>query len=236
MAGQIGRTGRINLGHRHDGQYVGPGPLRRERSLISFDFLFRQTDEFDPLDRARFFDSRRRFAVVVSDCLHGEARYPERDSCDNIYRAIQASASMPYVSPMVEVDGVPCLDGGCCCKIPYQWALDQGYEKIVIVRTRHPSYRKKPARPSQRRIAEKVYRSYPAFAEKLIASNEDYNRQCDEIEELARDGRVFVLSPSSPMEIHRLEGDMEKLGALYWMGYNDLMSHLATLKAYLGLG
>ena len=235
MAGQIGRTGRINLGYRHDPRYVGGGPLRREGSLISFDFLFRQTEAFEPLDRGRFYDPARRYAVVAADCETGEAVFPERDTCGDIFRAIQASASMPYVSRMVDVDGHKCLDGGCCCKIPYAWATDQGYEKLVIVRTREIAFRKPPAKAAQKRLAERAYRRYPAFAEKLARSDEDYNAQCDAIDALARSGRAFVIAPSEPVRVGRLERDMEKLGALYWLGYHDAQRQLEALRDYLEL-
>lgn len=53
---------------------------------------------------------------------------------------MQASASMPYFSQMVVVEGRECLDGGCSRCIPYEWALEQGYEKIVVYRTREEAY------------------------------------------------------------------------------------------------
>lgn len=234
VAGQIGRSGRINLGHRHDPRYVGARRLLWEGSLISFDFLFRQTDAFEPLNRRRFFDPNKRFAVVVADCRTGEAKYPERDGCGDIFKAVQASASMPYVSRTVDVDGAPCLDGGCVCNVPYAWALEQGFEKVVVVRTRQTSFRKRPASPAQRRLAEQIYRKYPAFAQKLANSGENYNRQCDEMAALAKQGAIYMIEPSASARIQRLEGDMEKLGRLYWLGYHDAEGQIDKLNAYLG--
>lgn len=233
VAGQIGRSGRINLGYRHDPRYVGARRLLWEGSLISFDFLLRQTDAFEPLDRQRFFDPGRRFAVVVTDCRTGEAKYPERDECGDIFKAVQASASMPFVSQAVTVDGAPCLDGGCACKVPYAWALEQGFEKVVVVRTRQPTFRKRPTSPAQRKLTEQIYREYREFAQRLANSNEDYNHQCDEMAALAKQGTVYMIAPSTPVRIQRLEGDMEKLGKLYWLGYHDAVGQIDALKAYL---
>ena len=233
VAGQIGRTGRINLGYRRDPRYVGGGPLRREGSLVSFDFLFRQSDSFEPLDRDRFYDPRRRYVAAVTDCSTGKTLYPERDTCVNIFKAIQASASMPFISRMVDVDGRPCLDGGCSCKIPYQWAMEQGCRKIVVVRTRDPSFRKERINAAKRRLIRAAYRQYPEFAKALGRSNEDYNRQCGEVDSLSQEGRVFAIAPSMPVTVNRLEKDMEKLGALYWLGYHDAMDQMESLRAYL---
>ena len=61
----------------------------------------------------------------------------------------------------------------------------------------------------------------------------NYNRQCDTLERLKRQGRVFVISPSEPETISRLEKDMEKLGRLYYLGYEDARRQLNALRAYL---
>ena len=40
------------------------------------------------------------------------------------------------VSPITYVDGVPMLDGGIVDSIPVEYAMSQGYEKLVVVLTR----------------------------------------------------------------------------------------------------
>ena len=42
-----------------------------------------------------------------------------------------------------------------------------------------------------------------------------------------------VISPSVDLQVTRLEGDMEKLGRLYWMGNQDANAQLERLRAYL---
>ena len=66
-----------------------------------------------------------------------------------------------------------------------------------------------------------LYHHYPEFCEKLIQSNAFYNYECDEMERLADAGRIYMISPSLPVTISRLESDVEKLGALYFQGYHD---------------
>ena len=55
---------------------------------------------------------------------------------------VQASSSLPFVSPITYVDGVPMLDGGIVDSIPVEYALNQGFDKLVIVLTRNRGYRK----------------------------------------------------------------------------------------------
>ena len=43
-----------------------------------------------------------------------------------------------------------------------------------------------------------------------------------------------MIAPSQKVTVGRLERDMNKLGDLYWLGYNDALSRLDSLRSYLG--
>ena len=234
VAGQIGRSARVNLKYRHDWRYVGVKALRTNKGVIGFDFLFDEIENEEPLQRKRFFNEKRRFVVVTTNCKNGKPEYMEKGKGD-IFQAVRASASMPYVSRMVDIEGIPYLDGGCSDKIPYQWAIDQGYKKIIIVRTREAAFRKNMDTSKNELAAHKVYRSYPEFADVLGKSDVRYNAQCDEIEKLHQEKKVFAIVPSVPVQISRLERNMEKLGDLYWLGYHDALNQLSELRTYLSV-
>ena len=233
VAGQIGRAARVNLQYRHDSRYVGIDAFRHNQGVIGFDFVFNTLEGSDPFNMKRFNQPDRRFIVVASNCRTGRAEYFEKGHCSDIIKATQASASMPFVSKMVELDGDPYLDGGCCDKIPYQWALDQHFDKSVVVRTREASYRKPLHSDRSKRAMHFAYRNYPEFAKCIVNMNEAYNHQCDEIVRLEKENKFFVISPSKQVKISRLEKDMEKLGALYYEGYNDAKKQLPALLSYL---
>ncbi|MCQ2510173.1 MAG: patatin family protein [Lachnospiraceae bacterium] len=230
VSGQIGRSARANLGCRHDRNYIGTGAFRRAHSMINLDFLLQDYEDIEPFNTERFYSDLQRFVAVATNCETGETEYFEKNACDDIISAIKASASMPFISPMVKIGEGLYLDGGCSCKIAYKWALEQGFEKIVIIRTRDRKFRKKE---KVKQTAKRFYRNYPAFAEKLDASNRDYNAQLDEIDELEKSGRVFVVAPEDPIHVSRVEGNMEKLGNLYWRGYHDGKECMMQIKEYL---
>lgn len=232
VSGQIGRSGRINLQYRHDSRYIGLKAYRESGSVIGFRFVFGTLEHELPFDRDSFYDANRRFVAVISNCLTGKAEYFERGDFSDTIKAVCASASMPYVSKPVELQGIPYLDGGCTDKIPYRWAMESGYDKIVVVRTRQAEYRKKPKKQNAM-MARLLYRDHPAFAQAFADSDVHYNIQCDELEQLRAQNRVFVISPSAPVTVSRLEGDVEKLGELYYLGYHDAKQNLDALKAYL---
>ena len=230
VSGQIGRSARINLEFRHDQDYVGVIALLHSKSPLNLDYVLRKNKKLEPFDETAFYDPARRFVAVVTDCTNGKALYVEKGHCKDIFEAVKASASMPFVSPMVDVDGIPCLDGGCSCKIPYQWAINAGYENIVVIKTRERGFRKDPEVKNTARL---FYNNYQDFAQKLDESNAMYDSQCDEIDELEKQGRIFVIAPSERVTVGRVEGDLDKLADLYWLGYNDATRNLFSLNKYL---
>ena len=230
VSGQIGRSARVNLSYRHDSRYVGAEALVHAHSILDVGFLTEDRGLFEPLDLEAFNRPERRFVAVATNCRTGEAAYFEKGKCTDIMKGIRASATMPYISPMVMIDGTPYLDGACACPIPYRWAIDQGYEKILVLRTRPEHFRKKA---DLSKTALSLYREYPRFAQTLSKSTRTYNLQCQEIEELHKEGRLLRLSPSKPVNVSRIEGDLEKLGWLYHLGWNDCMARLQAIKAYL---
>ncbi|MBE5891167.1 MAG: steryl acetyl hydrolase [Lachnospiraceae bacterium] len=232
---QIGRAARVNLRYRFDGRYVGIPAMRENHGIIGFDFVYHALDETDPFDESAFMDPNRKFIAVATDVDTGEPVYFDRDTCSDIYKAVQASASMPYVSEPVELDGHFCLDGGCSVNTPYRWAVDQGYEKIVVVRTRNLEFRKDADDFTTRVLNPLIYRNKPRLEENLKNGANRYAKECEEMDALAKADRMFIIAPQGPLKISRLERDMEKLGDLYYQGYEDGLRALPSLKRYLGI-
>ena len=230
MSGQIGRSARITLAYRHDSRYFGVKAIPKNKSIYGFKFLFDVYDELDPFDFDTFNNSERRFIAAATSCENGQQVYYEKGKCPDIIEACRASSAMQILSLPVEVDGEKCLDGGVSRRIPIQFAIDEKFDKIVVVRTRDREYRKKP---KIARAQAMVYRKYPEFADALRHSNLEYNHECDVIEEMEKNGKLFQIIPTRAVEVGRLEKDMEKLGALYYEGYNDALAALPALKKYL---
>ena len=232
MSGQIGRSARVNIGYRHDTNYIGVGAIRRAHSPINLDFLIHDYDQIEPLDLERFNDPRRRLVAVATDCDTGEPSYLERGKCSDMFQAMKATASMPFIAPMVELDGRHYLDGGCSCNVPYRWAIDQGYEKIVVVLTHDATYK---SDAEEKKTARRVYRRHQTFAEVLDKSNIRYNFEYNELYRLQKEGRIFIVQPSEVVTVGRVEGNLEKLGHLYWLGHKDAEASFEALKKYMGV-
>lgn len=232
ISGQIGRSTRINLEFRQDDRYVGMQAIKNDNSVIGFSYLFNEINEYEPFDFERFNNSPRRFVAVVTNCLTGKTEYFEKGQCEDIFQAVRASATLPYVSKPVYLNNTPYFDGGCACRLPYQWALDNNYKKVIVVKNQNSNYRVDISK-NINYLIERSYRNYPAFSKVMANGDERYNEQCNEIEKLENEGKIFVLSPSKKIKVDTLESDLSKLIKLYFLGYNDTKKRMCELKSYL---
>lgn len=235
---QPGRTREIDETFCTDRNFMGFRNLLRSGDVFNFDYLFGEiSDTAFPADRAAFEASPQIFEAVATDCRTGRAAYFRKGemSTEKFELACRASSSIPTLSRIVEIDGVPYLDGGCACPVAYQRAAELGYEKIVAILTRPLGYRKKPQVSRSTTMAERrLYaKKYPEFYALLQESNRRYNALYTELERLEREGKLFVLRPAGPVLVSRLERSADKLEDLYQQGRSVCLSRLEELKAFL---
>ena len=118
--------------------------------------------------------------------------------------------------------------------IPFNWAISQGYKKIIVVKTRSDDYREPSQSEVSLVITRTMYSEKPALCDNLCHRSERYNLELDELFYLTNHRTVFTLAPSRNIDdVGRLETDMEKLGELYYLGRSDCESRLQELKGYL---
>ena len=152
VSNQKGRTAKININYCNDNKYIGVGAIKNNKGLVGFDYLFDgEIAKHNPFDEKEFFNSKKRFVTGITNCITGKTEYYDK-SPENTYKLLQASSSMPLVSKVVEINGKPYLDGAIDCNVPIDWALEQGYERIVVVLTRNKDYRKNPVSNKMRKI------------------------------------------------------------------------------------
>lgn len=234
VSGQRGRTAQVNLGYVNDPRYMGFRSLIKNRSIFNFDFLFGElSDTLLPLDRETFINSEIKYTAVATSCIDGRVRYYEKSEIPDIYPAIRASASLPLLSPMVTVEGEPCLDGGLSVSVPYQRPLDEGYDKVVVITTREHGYRKEPVSRAMARVYARAYRKYPELVRAILNVPRHYNAEMDEIDRLEAQGRIFVIRPREPVTVSRTEKNVAKLQDLYDRGQEACRIALPKLREYL---
>ncbi len=226
MSGQRGRARCSNIDLMDKYHYVGFKYLLTQGCIMDYKLLFEDFPEkIIPYDYEAYFSNPTRFVMVTTNCLTGKAEYlEEKSSADRVMSIVRASSSLPFVTKITYVDGVPMLDGGIVDSIPVKYALEQGYEDIVVVLTRNKGYRKKEGKM---RAAKAFYRKYPDLQKALYERNAVYNQTMDMIERLEEQGKITVIRPLKPVEVGRVEKDTAKLAALYDEGY-EIAEQLLT--------
>ena len=135
----------------------------------------------------------------------------------NAYEHIaRASSSLPYLSQITYVDGIPMLDGGIVDSIPVVRAIDKGYSPNVVIMTRNRGFRS--AEPDFK-APRLFYKQYPRLRVVLSHHVKAYNEQLDLIERMEDWGEVICIRPERPMEVDRICRDTRKLEALYEEGF-----------------
>ena len=228
-AHQRGRGKYIFADLQVERHYLGMRNIWRHRSIMDMELLYHELPEtIWPYDYAAYLANPMRVESVATDCITGEAVYlEEKENAARIIDIVRASSSLPFVCPIAYVDGRPMLDGGIADSIPLQRALDQGYEHIIVVLTRHKGYRKEEKKV---RIPSFIYARYPKLREAIRTRAERYNKQVELVEQLEREGRITVVRPDHPVEVARIETDLNKMNTLYQHGFEVAERVLRTYE------
>jgi phospholipase, patatin family (fragment) len=133
------------------------------------------------------------------------------------------------------VEGRKYLDGGISTSIAYKRAFDVGYSKAIVVLTREEGYRKKPANKINESIYKRYFKPLPNLVEKLMTVPERYNKMQEEMEELAKEGKILIIRPQNKVTVQRLEHSSVKLEKLYNEGYEVGSKNIENIKNFIAL-
>ncbi|MBQ9457463.1 MAG: patatin family protein [Bacilli bacterium] len=235
ISGDLGRSRYIVTELMGDRRFISVGHFLMTGNLFNFKYLFRVVPKKkSPFNEDAFFRSPVNF-YAVSTCLEdGTVAYlPKTANRNKTYRCLASSASLPLFSKPVKIDGKKYLDGGQLAPFPYKKPLSENKEKIVIILTREFGFVQPTVKEKTARKALRKYRKYPEFVQSYIHSAEVFNRDMREVEELEKQGRVFVIRPDIPPTVGIAERDMKKLEELYEQGKEACRRRIAALRVYL---
>lgn len=229
---QIGRVIRYNTKFVRDKRYCGLRVLLKTGNIYSTEFCYGEVPlKYDLFDFDAYANDPMEFYVVCTDVETGEAVYHNYEGqSDHGFDWIRASASMPLVSQIVEIDGIKMLDGGIADSIPVEYFENIGYERNVVVLTQPKGYRKNKNRIMP--LINLKYKKYPKLVEKLANRHTVYNDTLAYIEEKEKTGELFVIRPDRVLPVSRLEKDPEKLMAAYEIGRQTAGRQLENIKRF----
>ena len=230
---QVGRSIRINLAYCDDKRYMSTYQFATTGNIMSATFLYDDVqNELDPFDYETFNASPTRLYATASNLIFGCADYISIDRLPEKTDFLRASASLPVVSRIVEIDGNLYLDGGTTDSVPLARALQEpGTQRALVVLTRERAYRKKPTPLLP--AAKRLYADFPYYLEALSTRPERYNAQREYLWEEERAGRAFIIAPDRPVEVANMEHNGARLLDLYMQGRHAAEASLPDLMGFL---
>ena len=232
---QPGRTRDCMIPTDKEGKYFyGIRDFVKEKSLMNMDLIFdKYPKELLPFDFETYFNSEINCQIVTTNCLTGKAEYMTEDSDnDRLMKLCRASSSMPLLTPIVNIDNVPYLDGGLADSVPIRRAQQMENEKIVVILTKNQGYRKSVLSPTMQRVYKRAYKSYPNLIRTIFRRSFEYNKTMNYLDQLEKRGEIFILRPQVK-PVSRLERNKETLHAFYEHGYKYTERKFDDLMEYL---
>lgn len=233
LSKQAGRNLEVNnfIG---DKRYCSWNNLIRKGSLFSWEFMYEEIPQsLLPFDYEAVSNSKSNFYIGASNCETGQSEFlllnkaPKKD-----YKTIlSASGSLPFIAPIVSYQNKKLLDGGLADSIPFEYALNQGNDRAVVILTQPQSYSKQTIRFSQ--FIKWYYRKYPKVYEMLISRASRYNASILKLEKMEKEGKVFIIRPKKILDVSRLENKPHKTALVYHEAMAQTRDEFSALRKWI---
>jgi len=231
LSNQKGRSIRYYTKYCKDPRFMSMRSLITTGNIIGTDFCYHELpDKLDPYDHDAFIKGGIPFYTTCTNVRTGEAEYCKITDMKSQIDYLRASASLPYVSKIVKINGKEYLDGGCTDSIPLEAFEKMGYSRNVLILTRPADYVREP---EKHKFAKLVYGKYPEFINALRVHHKRYNSTVEYIKSQEKQGSVFVIRPDSPLNIARLENDRTNITRVYNIGVSDGNKYLNDMLSWL---
>ncbi len=231
LSNQIGRGLRYTKKYCTDWRFMSTKSFIKTGNVVGVDFCYNQLPNvLDPYDYDTFDRNTTEFYVTCTNVESGEAEYIKINDLRTEMDYMRASASLPFVSKIVELGDKKLLDGGCTDSIPVEAFMNMGYESNVVILTRPEGFERQPESYLLTRL---FYRKYPKFVNAMRYHHLRYNNTVKKISKLEKDGLAYVIRPSVDLDIGRLENDPEKIQRVYDIGRADALAQIDRLCAWL---
>ncbi len=194
MSKQSRRNLDIMVSYINDKRYMGFGNLLRRdnRAYFGLDFVFGTIpNELIPFDYDTFAAYPGEVEAVVTNLDTGKAEYFPVERRDDRFKLLQATCALPFLFPVFDIQGKPCMDGGAADAIPYERALERGCERVIVVLTRERSYVRRPEKLQP--LIDAAYRKYPRFCDTMRRRADE--RGCERVIVVLTRERSYVRRP-----------------------------------------
>ena len=231
LSGQKGRSLRYYRNYVADPRFMSWRSFLKTGDFVGVEFCYHELpDKLDIYDHDAFLKNPTPFYAVCTNVDTGEPEYLRITNMRSQIDNLRASASLPFVSRLVAIEGKRYLDGGCSDPIPVDQFREMGYDRNVLILTRPADYEDKPVKMGLPRL---LYRNLPNLVRTLSRRHIIYNETMRRIETLEKSREIFVIRPSGILPLGRVERNPEKVQEVYHRGRADALRALEDLQKWL---
>lgn len=189
-------------------------------------------NELSVFDRETFNKNPMEFWVVATDVETGKPVYKRLDDAsDASIRWMLASASMPLVSNIQEIEGYKLLDGGMADSIPIHFFEDLGYDRNVVILTQPLGFVKK--KNPLMWLIRFMMGKYPKMVEVMANRQDVYNATTKYISEQEEQGKLFVIRPPEALGVGGVEHNPKEIERVYEIGRREGEKQVAKVIEFL---
>lgn len=230
---QAGRVIRYNKKYCKDKRFASFRSLLKTGDLYGVDFCYHEIpDKLDPFDNDTFVANPMEFYVVCTDVTTGKPVYHRCETGIGVdVEWMRASASMPLLSRIVELDGYKLLDGGIGDSVPLAYFESIGYERNVVILTRSDAYRKEKSKVMP--LVKRGLHDYPKMVEAMANRHERYNANIEYVRQQEHEGKAFVIRPAEELNIGGKESDPKELERVYQIGRRTMEAQMEELEMFM---
>ena len=215
---QAGRAIRYNIRFARDARFSGIRSLLTSGDYFNAAFGYHVVPkQYDIFDDAAFEQNPMEFIAVCTDVETGKPVYKPLSACNyDTYEWIRASASMPLVSKVVELEGYKLLDGGVADSIPLEYFERLGYDRNVVILTQPQGFVKEPSKLMP--LMRIALRKYPQMIKAMEERHIMYNQELAYVAKAEREGRSLVIRPDGKIPIGHVSHNPDEMRHVYELG------------------
>lgn len=229
---QIGRAIRYNMRFAKDSRYSGWRSLFTSGNYFNAEFGYHIVPkQYDIFDDDAFDKNPMEFIAVCTDVETGKPVYqPLTKATPITYDWIRASASMPLMSRIVELEGKKLLDGGVGDSIPLEYFESIGYDRNVVILTQPLGFQKTHNKLMP--LMRIALRKYPNMIKAMDERHIMYNQELAYVAQAEQEGRCLVIRPDGKIPIGHISHNPEEMRHVYELGRTVGERYIERIKAF----
>ncbi len=229
MSEQLGRNRDIMVNFIEKKKCIGIKNYLQKRAFVNFQAILQEYDEEElPFDFEVYRRNPSRFIIATTNCQTGKAIYfEEKFNKERHYSLFMAYTSLPLYCPTVYIDGIPMCNGGIADAIPFQKAIEDGFNKFVFILTHYDKYCKNKRKNY---ILPFLLQQYPDLKYQLQSQNYRYNQIKEKIGQIEEEGRALIISLFNEKNMGTFTSHPNIIQKIYEEGYQQAKEQIPLLS------